>query len=76
MVKVNRYKYLSLVLDYKLDLSVTAQSEAKSAIRAFDLLISKANAFGGLSYKCFTKLYESMVVPVIRYGAAVWRQGI
>ena len=39
------------------------------------LLISKAKSLGGLSYKCFTKVYESMVVPVIRYGAAaVWGQ--
>ena len=53
--KVNRYKYLCLVLNYKLDLRVTAQSVAKSANRALGLLVSKAKAFGGLSYKCFTK---------------------
>ena len=72
MVKLNRYKYLRLVFDYKLDLSVTAQSITKSVNRALGLLISKVKACGGLSYTCFTKLYESMVVSVIRYRTAVW----
>ena len=42
MVKVKRYKYLGIVRDYKLDLSVTAQSVAKSANRALSLLIFTA----------------------------------
>ena len=25
-----------------------------------------------MSFKCFTKLYESMVIPIIRYEAAIW----
>ena len=72
MSKVNQYKYLGLVLDYKLDFNVTAQTVAKSASRALGLLISKAKVLGGMSYKCFTKLYESMVIPIVRYGAAIW----
>ena len=70
MVKMPRYKYL--VLDYKLDFSVTAQSVAKSPNRALGLFISKAKAFGGLSYKGFTKLYERMAASLIMYGAAAW----
>ena len=72
LCKVNQYKYLGLIIDYGLDYKVTAQYVAKSANRALGLLIAKAKLFGGLSYKCFTKLYESMVIPIIRYGAAVW----
>ena len=72
MDKVDRYKYLGLILHYKLDFSVTAQAVAKSATRALGLLIAKAKAFGGFTYNCMTKLYESMVMSIIRYGAAVW----
>ena len=69
LIKVDRYKYLGLVLEYSLDYSVTASVIAKSASRALGLLISKAKCMGGLSYNCFSKLYESCVVPIIRYGA-------
>ena len=70
--KVNKYKYLGLVLDFSLDYNVTASVVAKSASRALGLLISKAKSMGGLSYNCFSKLYESCVIPIIRYGASIW----
>ena len=72
MLVVNQYKYLGLVLDYKLDYRVTAKAVAKSATRALGLLIAKAKVLGGLAFKCFTKLYESMVVRIMRYGASIW----
>ena len=72
--KVDRYKYLGLVIDYKLDYSVTAEMVAKSANRALGLLIAKTKCMGGLSFNCFSKLYESSVIPVIRYGASIWGQ--
>ena len=70
--KVNKYRYLGLSIDYKLDYKVTADAVAKSANRALGLLISKSKSLGGLSYNCFSKLYESSVMSVIRYGAAIW----
>ena len=69
---VDKYKYLGLVLDFSLDYNVTASVVAKSASRALGLLISKAKSIGGLSYNCFSKLYESSVIPIIRYGASIW----
>ena len=63
---MSKYKCLGLILDYKLDFTVTAQSIAHSTNTALGLLIAKA--FGGLSSKCFTNFYESMVMPIIRYG--------
>ena len=72
LAKVEKYKYLGLVIDYKLDFKVTAESVAKSANRALGLLIAKSKACGGLPYNCFSKLYESMVIPIIMYGASVW----
>ena len=35
-------------------------------------MIGKSKSLGGLPYNCFSKLYESMVVSIVRYGAAIW----
>ena len=52
--------------------SVTAKAIAKSASGAVGLLIAKAESFGGLPYKVSYKLSESIVCPVILYGAPIW----
>ena len=36
------------------------------------MLIAKSKALGGMAYKVFTKLYDTVVWPVISYGASVW----
>ena len=69
---VESYKYLGLVLTEFLDYSKTAKAVAKSANRALGLIIAKLKAFGGLPYDVFYKLYESIVCPVIMYGAPIW----
>ena len=71
---VESYKYLGLVLTEFLDYSKTAKAVAKSANRALGLIIAKSKAFGGLPYDAFYKLYESIVCPVIMYGAPIWGQ--
>ena len=53
------------------DFNITAKTVAQSASRAHGLIIAKSKALGGMSYKGFTKLYDTMVWPVI-YGTAVW----
>ena len=45
---------------------------AKAASRALGILIAKSKALGGMPFKCFKKLYETMVLPVIHYGSAIW----
>ena len=67
-----QYKYLGLVLTEQLDYTVTAKIVAQSARRALGLLIAKSKACCGLLHEPFTKLYESVVVPIITYGAAIW----
>jgi len=69
---VNQYKYLGLVLNEFLDLDVTAKMVAQSASRALGLLIAKVKTIGGVPYDVYTKLYDSVVWPVIAYGAAIW----
>ena len=48
------------------------RSAQNSAGRALGLIIAKCKIIGGVSYDVFTKLYESIVSPVVEYGAAVW----
>ena len=64
--------YLELLLNEFLDFNVTARTVAQSASRALGLLIAKSKALGGMPYKVFTKWYDTMVLPVVSYGAAVW----
>ena len=69
---MNSYKYLGLQLTDRLDLTHTAKVVSQSANRALGLLISKVKAMGGVSYNCYIKLFDSLVWPVINYGAAIW----
>ena len=43
-----------------------------SAYRALGLVIAKNKEFGGLPFKTFSKLFDTMVWSVIKYGVAVW----
>ena len=69
---VPQYKYLGLVFNEFHDLSQIAKSVAASASRALGLIISKFYANGGMPYKVFTKVYESLGAPVIDYGSSIW----
>ena len=55
-----------------LDFNVTAKAVAQSASRALGLLIAKCKSVGGMPYDVYTKLYNTLVWPVINYGAAIW----
>ena len=61
------YKYLGLVLDEFLNFDIMAKFVANSASRALGLVISKFKIAGGLPYKVFTKLYDTIVWPTIGY---------
>lgn len=69
---VDRYSYLGITLTEFLDFDVTAKIIAQSASRALGLLIAKYKNMGGMPYEVFTKLFDSMVWPIISYGAAIW----
>ena len=66
---VSSYKYLGLVLDEFLDYDIMAKFVANSASRALELVISKFKTAGGLPYKVYTKLYDTIVWPTISYGS-------
>lgn len=69
---INRYKYLGLWFDEYLHLDVMVKEVAKAATRALGAVIAKVKCQGGMTYQCFTRLYESLVEPVLLYGAAIW----
>ena len=69
---VDRYKYLGVVLHEHLDFNVTAKAVAQSASRALGLLIARVKLIGGVPFNVFTKLYDSIVWPVISYSAPIW----
>ena len=69
---MDRYTYLGITLNEYLDYNVTAKCVSQSASRALGLLIAKYKCIGGMSYDVFSKLYDTLVWPVISYGAAIW----
>ncbi len=69
---VDRYKYLGLILSEHLNYHITATMVAQTAIRALGLFIVKDKAHGGMPFICNSKLYGSLVQPMISYGAAIW----
>lgn len=50
----------------------TAKAVAKAASRSLGLLVAKCKANGGFEYSVFTKLFDTLVMSVIEYGAAIW----
>ena len=68
------YKYLGLVLDENLNFDITVKAVAQSAHRALGLLIAKDRAHGGMPFHIFSSLYDTLVQPIISYGASVWGQ--
>ena len=69
---VSSYTYLGLLFNEFLDDSLSCKAIARSASRALGLLIAKSKAHGGMPYETFTKLYNSLVQPVMDYSAGIW----
>lgn len=69
---VEKYTYLGLVLNEYLNYIDMAKAVAKSASRALGLLIAKSKTNGGFEFSIFTKLFDTLVMSVIEYGASIW----
>ena len=69
---VKCYKYLGLWFEENLDMAYAARELAKSASRALSSLYTKFLHLGGMDYEVFNTLYESLVEPVLYYGAGIW----
>ena len=68
----HQYNYLGLTLTEFLNYDIMASNVAKSASRALGLVIHKSKQNGGFPFECFTKMYDSLVWPVIEYGSSIW----
>ncbi|MES9880125.1 MAG: reverse transcriptase family protein [Sedimenticola sp.] len=68
----DRYVYLGLTLTEHLDFGIMAQIVSQSASRALGLLITKCKLLGGMPFGVYSKLYDSLVWPIVAYGAAIW----
>ncbi len=69
---VDRYHYLGLVLTQFMDLNITLRYVAQASQRALGVLVAKSKSQGGLPFRAFTKLYDSLAQPILDYGAASW----
>ena len=70
------YKYLGIWLNEHLNMAKTVTEITKSSSRALSALYTKCLQAGGVTYNVFTKLYESLVEPVMLYSASIWGVGI
>ena len=69
----NDYAYLGLILNGFLDFNLTDKIAAKSDNRAaLGLVMVKCKTIGDVSYDVLKKLFDSLVSPIIEYGAAIW----
>jgi hypothetical protein len=66
------YRYLGLELNETLDYTQCANVMAGASSRALGGLVSRYYNMHGLHYDTYTKLYHSLVTPVMDYAAAVW----
>ena len=72
LVYVDSYKYLGIWFSEHVTWNKAVKELSKSASRALSCLTVKFYAYGGMTYQVFTKLYESLVQPILLYGASIW----
>ena len=66
------YEYLGTYLTEYLKFEDNVDTLAESGSRALGAVVSKLKMNNCISYKIYTKLYESCVTPVLDYAAEVW----
>ena len=70
--KVDKYKYLGIVMDEFLDFSTTASILAESGGRALGAIYSKFKYNKGLGFKTYSKMYDVGISPILDYCSGVW----
>ena len=69
---VDSYKYLGVYLDEYLTFSRTTQVLGTAGSRALGSMINKFKSLNDMGHTTYSKLYESLVTPIIDYGSAIW----
>ena len=67
-----KYKYLGVTFDDMLTFKTATTELADAGNRALGSIIAKFRQYKQIGYKCFTKLFESGVIPVCTYGCGIW----
>lgn len=68
---LDKYRYLGIWFTEHLDLAYTARELSKAANRALGVVTTKFLQSGGMDYRVFQKLYESLVEPILMYCAGI-----
>ena len=66
------YRYLGVTLDENLTFNTACQELNDAGRRAFGGIVAKFKQFKHLSFKCFTKLFDTGVEPICTYASTVW----
>ncbi len=69
---VDNYKYLGVFFDSYLTFNKAAETLGKASGRALGGMINKYKFMKEMEYSTYTKLFESLVTPVMDYGSAIW----
>ena len=69
---VQTYRYLGVTLDENLTFNVASQELTDAGGRAFGGIVAKFKEFKHLSFKCFTKLFDTGVEPICTYASSIW----
>ena len=61
LLLTDNYKYLGFIFNEHFDISTTVKHVAQSANKALGLLIANIRTMGGVPFKMYTKLYNTLV---------------
>ena len=73
---VDSYKYLGIWIQCNLDASLTMNNLVQAGSRALSQIIGKTKNNYDLGYKTYSKLFDTMVCPILDYGCAAWNTGL
>ena len=69
---VDCYKYLGIIFDEFLEFDLGVKALSGAGGRALGKIFASHKRLNGTGFDTFTQMYESMVDPIIFYGAGVW----
>ena len=72
VIKVEKYKYLGVILDEFLTFETCARTLSESAGRSLGGVINNCRNLRDIGFNTFEKMYKSIVTPVALYAAEIW----
>ena len=72
---VDQYKYLGIMLNHNLDVSLIQEQLAGAGSRALGTIIGKTKSNYDLSFSSYSTLFQSCIEPILDYGSGAWNIG-